>query len=497
MQESEQVPTSEVIASRIVSKDLQEKFAVLSGDRNPMHLDPLFARRTQPGSPVVHGIHTLLWALEALCASGCVLSSLIQVRVKLLKWVYVGDEAVLRLPVGEHICPKTLSVEVGGMLTLSAELLYGERICKQAENTRLTSQPAPLSAALNLTFAELANRSGDVFTATAEQVMFFFPHLTAAIGAVALAEIVSCSYVVGMEAPGLHSMFSKLDVRIVTPSRVNSSRAALHYLVIARDERFRKIVVALNGLGLTGTLEAFVRFPPVDQASMEAVATHIGASEFVGMNGLIIGGSRGLGEVTAKMIAAGGGASTITYAVGRSEAERVGHQISEWGARVRVMPYDVRLPAAPQLARLHTLPTHIFYFATNSIFRPKGALVSSHILAEFTAFYLQGFHDLCLEMTKLRALVSAKPSKLVVYYPSSVAVDERPSGMTEYAMVKAAGEQMCRDMNQYVSNLHIVTTRLPRLPTDQTTGVLPELARDPIDVLLPIVREMQGSSSGA
>src|SRR5437868_727355 len=54
------------IATRGFALDDQRKFARLSGDRNPLHLDANFARRTQMGAPVVHGIHTLLWAMESM-----------------------------------------------------------------------------------------------------------------------------------------------------------------------------------------------------------------------------------------------------------------------------------------------------------------------------------------------------------------------------------------------------------------------------------------------
>ena len=46
----------------------QQRFAQLSGDVNPMHVDALAARRLVTGCPVVHGIHTLLQGLERLPA---------------------------------------------------------------------------------------------------------------------------------------------------------------------------------------------------------------------------------------------------------------------------------------------------------------------------------------------------------------------------------------------------------------------------------------------
>src|SRR5256885_1674630 len=54
------------IATRGFALDDQREFARLSGDHNPLHLDASFARRTQMGAPVVHGIHTLLWAMESV-----------------------------------------------------------------------------------------------------------------------------------------------------------------------------------------------------------------------------------------------------------------------------------------------------------------------------------------------------------------------------------------------------------------------------------------------
>ena len=55
-----------MLASRTFTEADQSEFAAVSGDRNPMHLDALLARRTQAGVPVVHGVHLLLWGLDAL-----------------------------------------------------------------------------------------------------------------------------------------------------------------------------------------------------------------------------------------------------------------------------------------------------------------------------------------------------------------------------------------------------------------------------------------------
>src|SRR6516165_4368518 len=55
-----------MLAERTFTETDQARFAAVSGDRNPVHVDAVFARRTQAGAPVVHGVHLLLWGLDAL-----------------------------------------------------------------------------------------------------------------------------------------------------------------------------------------------------------------------------------------------------------------------------------------------------------------------------------------------------------------------------------------------------------------------------------------------
>src|SRR6266513_4132072 len=58
--------TASAIGSRRFTPQDQLEFAEISGDWNPMHVDPIAARRTIYGGVVVHGIHSLFCALECI-----------------------------------------------------------------------------------------------------------------------------------------------------------------------------------------------------------------------------------------------------------------------------------------------------------------------------------------------------------------------------------------------------------------------------------------------
>ena len=154
------------------------------------------------------------------------------------------------------------------------------------------------------------------------------------------------------------------------------------------------------------------------------------------------------------------------------------------------LAYDVSLPAEPQLAGLGAAPTHAYYFATPTIYRAQAALFARARLDAFLNVYVEGFLNLAEALRARRRDVS-------LFYPSSVFVAERPRGMLEYSMAKAAGETLCAEMNQAWPPLHVTVDRLPRLRTDQTASVIGASLPSPADRLLTVVRETQSWPRGA
>ena len=79
-------------------------------------------------------------------------------------------------------------------------------------------------------------------------------------------------------------------------------------------------------------------------------------------------------------------------------------------------------------------------------------------------------------------------SVLRVFYPSTIAIDEKPSDLVEYVKAKLEGERLSEDYKN-LHKLDILVSRLPRTLTDQTATNLSIENKDPIKVMLPVIEE--------
>ena len=480
-----------MLASRSFNPDDQALFARLSGDYNPIHMDPLAARRTQAGGPVVHGIHAVLWALDKLVELSAVTGKFASLKVQFTKFIYVGSTVDLRLLRRDE---KSIRAELvlDGLTTTTLLLTFGTPN-EPCWNDLPANATAAIAADAPVTFVrldEMQELAGwmdavDPVAGVTRQ----FPNLASMIGPHPATAIALLSRLVGMICPGLHSLFAAFAIELIDCPQ---HQDRLEFRCSGTDERFRMVRVNVCGSGVYGSVQAFLRWPPIAQASLTDIAEIVAPTEFEGSTALIIGGSRGLGALTAKVIAAGGGRVILTYATGRSDAAQLTTEIQRHVGRdvCHAIPYDARHNAADQLSVLNADITHLYYFATGPIARQKEHLFVSSLFDEFIQVYVRGFYDCC-------QFVSARGSRrLTAYYPSSVFVENSPPGMTEYSMAKAAGEILCDNMNRANSGIHVLVDRLPRLLTDQTATVSPHGNADPFEVMLPIIRKVQSSWSG-
>jgi acyl dehydratase/NAD(P)-dependent dehydrogenase (short-subunit alcohol dehydrogenase family) len=473
--------TGSILASRSFTPDDQRQFAQASGDFNPIHLDPDFARRTLMGAPVVHGIHTLLWALDAALRSEPL--DLQHLKVRFHQPLYLDETADVAVKARDGT---SLSFEVvmDGIViaAIKAASSPGKATGEAARSVRADVET--FSGAANPAFEQMARQAGAVSAPAADgNLRHLFPALAQSAGTSTLRALLATSQIVGMACPGLHSLFTGLDLN---RDPASDGESALRYSVARADPRFRALQIDVAGCGVVGRLEAFARHAPPRQPDMAAISSRVRAGAFAGRRALVVGASRGLGEVTAKIIGAGGGHVLLTYRDGKLEAERVAAEISDAGGSCEVLRYDALAPVSDQLAGVGAIQS-CYYFATSRIFERKLAeTFSPQRLRRHLSYTSDAFHALCSELS-----ARASGKTIGIFYPSTVAIDTEASGIAEYAMAKAAGETLARYLNASLPHVQIVSHRLPRILTDQTATVGAAVAHDPLDVLLPIVYEIE------
>ena len=453
-------------AARIFTMDDQRAFARLSGDANPLHVDELAARRTVFGYPVVHGIHILLWALEAH-ADSTQAGSIEALDVHFEDPVLVGREVRCEVLTGGG--RRQIRVYTGDRLAADIAFRLGRGAPEAPRSGAVEFRSAPSEP----TGENLAGQRGSwPLTLDAETFGSVFPALLRFLAPSQLAFLLASSRLVGMECPGLHSLYAQLHLRN-GPDRA----AELHYDVTSYDARFGLAVIAIGGSGLSGQVKAFRRPPPQGQLSFGEAQKIVEPDEFAGQRALVVGGSRGLGEVSAKLLAAGGAQVLITYHRGQREAEAVAGDVQAGGGRIAVAPLNVldKRPTPPVEFETNTL----YYWATPHYAVPPGPF-DPGLFRTFLDFYVTGFVSLG------DPLLRKGGARL--YYPSSVAISERPSGMDEYAAAKQEGElQIARWRTAYPDAV-IYAPRLPRLATDQTASMMSVRGIDTTEHILGTLR---------
>jgi NAD(P)-dependent dehydrogenase (short-subunit alcohol dehydrogenase family) len=454
----------------------QTAFANLSGDDNPMHVDPVAARRLLFGGPVVHGIHAVCRGLDHWLATRAQPVQLKSLNVVFLKPMRVGQTVEFLV---EDETDSSLKLRITTDRELATRIVCEFQTTLTEYDPSIADKAAALGECLERTDYE--NSSGSLpLLLPRDAAATQLPELTAKLPARQIALLLATTRLVGTKCPGLHSIYSSLQLAFENCDE--KTPLALDWSVSTYDPRFGSVSLELESVVASGTIRAFVRPQPQKQASFAEVRKLVGECDFAGIKALVIGGSRGFGEVCGKLLAAGGADVCITYHRGADDAERVADDIRSGGGTAITMPYDATDPEA-ETETTDWSPTHLFFFATPPIARAVKNRFSPDLFREFCSFYVDSVARLVDELAP-RGLVG-------LYYPSSVFVDELPGNMGEYAAAKAAGESLCAFLEKSRPGFQVIAPRLPKSATDQTASLVPAHNEDPAHVLLESLQPLK------
>jgi len=467
-----------------ISSAESHAFAVASGDYNPLHVDELAARRTQFGVTVVHGIHAVLKTLDAL-----------------------ADRSLLAL-----VPPDVLAVTFNNPIRTGAQ--FQVRVHESRDNrTRITTfsddrpaftlnvttgvgkdapsnaasllRSAPRGVPRDVAFPPQQPRGEVPLAVDLSLLAELFPALAATGHFGWIADLLATTRIVGMECPGLHSIYSAFKLKAAEHRA--GEPAAMSYEVEKLDDRFRLARLRVAGVHFEGSLDTFFRPSPVRQSSLAAVAGEVDRGAFAAQKALVIGGSRGVGEVVAKILLCGGADVTLTYARGQEEAEAIRLEAEAANLRCSVRQLDVSVPMDDATtAWLGSAGySHVYFLASPRIHKNSTGRWSAQVFESLCSIYVHAFARLAAAIGRQQP---GGQHPVRWFYASSTFLDTQEPGFAEYCAAKAAGEALARHLAS-TSEILVATPRLPRMRTDQTSSLADAGTLDPLPVMLAALRE--------
>ena len=457
-----------LLCNRAFNLKDQQEFADFSGDINPIHLSDIYARKTPPGEVIVHGINSLLWALDSFLRCGNNITY--QMSVRFLQPIYLNEV------VSCYHLQDEESIEISAASVVFVRIkLRGDdynRMGGGHESSYSQKYSKPEIFVRNIDEIEMMGPLLFFELADSNCVKNLYPTLLEHVGVSLVCQIACLSSVVGMQVPGLHSIFAAVSLDL----QGSSNRKFIK--IEKTDRRFGLVDLTVQSSGIQSRIRAIVRPTPTKVLSLEDISTKISGQFAFGKKVLIVGGSRGLGCYVVKILALLGAHVTFTFSKGKSEAQTLKDELSNDNIDINYLHFDITNPDFSGL--FASKPEYIFYFPTPKIFVKRSKVFEGKLYDNFKLFYVDAFQS-TLEQ-------SVENSIKRIFYPSTVAVDGDSEDLPEYIKAKLEGESLSDKFN--ISNKSLVyVSRLPRVLTDQTATNLNILNEDPFDVLMPILED--------
>ncbi|HUE88996.1 MAG TPA: SDR family NAD(P)-dependent oxidoreductase [Vicinamibacterales bacterium] len=530
------------------SADRVENFAKWSADRNPLHVDATFARQTHFGRPIVHGVLTVLEALGsaapppgsindlgALTASNVDQTSQV-FSVKATAPPEAGQDDIAageasRLFTFAGLRLASLDIEFRSAAVVGGD--YVTRSERQGEELVVTAQAADqqllsIRAALgprttpdadaawvvpSLAGTPLRDRPAEHALADFEQgvtVTGSYPldvaHDPAAdaagLGHDQARVLALCSYITGMELPGLKSLFTRITVRFHADAggatelwfRARTTRFDRHFRLLDTELH---VSTPAGAVVATALLRSYVPLSPAVPDVSELARRVHATTAARGQVALVIGGSRGLGaELTAGLALAG-------YHVYASSRHGEGRDepwlgaLSERDAKVEFVHGDAgdRRWCEETLDHLRARHGRLDVLVLNAC-APPGVLRMGPGSAERSAKYVR--ENLQLVEAPLAAFAELlEHSAGRVVHISSSFVQETPAGFGHYVAVKQAAEGLVRTVCRERPRMAGVIVRPPVLRTrwnDTPAGIVSAIPSERAAV--HTINTLAGASEG-
>ena len=440
----------------IITIDKMEYFQAISYDVNPIHIDERYAKNTLLNGRTVYGILGVLEMLEhyfkqydidslqSIKKIDCMFNKNLALDTK---YDIVIDKQNIKIKGGDvvytniDLCIVPMNTERD--ITKFILDKFDENVVKDVSFENITGGKYSLIS------------NPDI-----HNIDKYYKLLSKFIDKNQLLLLINLSRIVGMENPGKYAIFYGFNFETINNYETN----ILTLDVNSKDEFSKIIEYDIKSEGIVGNLKALYRPIDVEQIKMQNINIK---QTFTNEHILIIGGSRGLGEVILKIFLRGGAKVTSTYCNNKPEHILKEAEQLKLSKNLSIIQYDVlNVNNGPVFNEEYT---KVFYFATPKIIHGN---FNNELFKKYQDCYIYGIYNILsnISFNKLN----------YIYYPSTtVNIQKSPS----YAIAKQLSEIYLKNITNIfprLKNIKIDIHNLPALLTDQTNNILND-SEDPYE----------------
>lgn len=490
----------ELQMTKIFLDDELNFFEKISWDKNPLHRNETYARRTQFGQKVVYGIYATLFGIGYWLNGRNVRFTKIKGDFK--KPLFLNEEYDLSLKESNN--KVEISFSKSGQVRLKIKITDFEFVESHSNTLKQEIDFIPKkepTTELNfdrenrLRLENLKYRDGwssdlippSDFILNRSQIPDY-----------QIKTLLWSTYFVGMEIPGRQALYSSFDFQFNATSNqghdfnIDAVEAIL-------DPRFNQIGISGYSKSCSTTFEinTFKR-PDTIEYSMEFIQKAIpSGGELKGKTVFITGASRGFGSVLAMAFALKGADIIINYNRSALEAEHVSQSIKKLGNKVLLIQGDIA-SESDWLRMASVLKENIS--TIDILIHNASPLISlspyaSQDSQEFMNFVVQSLKMVHEPNRHLLPLIKTGGSVIQI---SSIYAIEPVPGFTHYITAKSAAEGYIRALATEYKGINFLISRPPKMLTDQTNTVLiQEEMASPVSIAKIILDSMgSGIKSG-